>query len=109
MYRQQPNKKEQTTARKAHTASLKDAIHELLSIYKLKGKYNETHVIAAWSRLMGPMIANRTGKIFIKNKKLYVQINSAPLKNELSMSRSKILEMLNRDVSADVLEEVIFL
>jgi hypothetical protein len=55
------------------------------------------------------MISNRTSKIFIKNKKLYVQINSAPLKNELSMSKSKILEMLNRDVSADVVEEVIFL
>lgn len=108
MYRQQPNKKEQTS-RKASTASLKDAIHELLNTYKLKGKYNETHVIAAWSRLMGPMIANRTSKIFIKNKKLYVQLNSAPLKNELSMSRTKILEMLNRDVSADVLEEIVFL
>jgi predicted nucleic acid-binding Zn ribbon protein len=107
MYRQ-PNKKEQS-ARNAHTATLKDAIQELLNAYKLKGKYNETHVIAAWSRLMGPMISNRTSKIFIKNKKLYVQLNSAPLKNELSMSKSKILEMLNRDVSADVLEEVIFL
>jgi hypothetical protein len=107
MYRQ-PNKKEQT-ARNAHTATLKDAIDELLNVYKLRGKYNETHVIAAWSRLMGPMISNRTGKIFIKNKKLYVQINSAPLKSELSMSRSKILEMLNRDVSEKVLEEVIFI
>ena len=107
MYRQ-PNKKEQT-ARKAHTASLKDAIDELLNVYKLRGKYNETHVITAWNRLMGPMISNRTGKIFIKNKKLYVQINSAPLKNELLMSRTKIVEMLNRDASEQVLEEVIFL
>jgi predicted site-specific integrase-resolvase len=58
---------------------------------------------------MGPAIANSTSKIFIKNKKLYVQLNSAPLKSELSMSRAKIVEILNKDLKEELLEEVIFL
>jgi hypothetical protein len=106
MYRQ--NKQEQTF-RKAETSSLKEAIDELLNAYKLRGKFNETHIVASWSRIMGPTIANRTSKIFIKNKKLYVQLNSAPLKSELSMSRTKIVEILNKDLKEELLEEVIFL
>jgi predicted nucleic acid-binding Zn ribbon protein len=100
--------KEQT-ARTASTSSLKEAIDDLLNAYKIRGKYNETHVVASWSRLMGPAIANRTSKIYIKDKKLFVQINSAPLKNELAMSRSKIVEILNKDISEAIIEEVIFL
>ena len=106
MYRQ---KKQEQTFRKAETSSLKEAIDELLNAYKLRGKYNETHIVAAWSRIMGPAIANRTNKIYVKNKKLYIQLNSAPLKNELSMSKSKILEILNKDVQQELLEEVVFL
>lgn len=106
MYRQ---KRQEPAFRKAETSSLKEAIDELLSAYKLRSKYNETHVVASWSRIMGPAIANRTSKIFIKNKKLYVLLNSAPLKSELSMSKSKILEILNKDVQEELLEEVIFL
>jgi predicted nucleic acid-binding Zn ribbon protein len=106
MYRQ---KKQEQTFRKAETSSLKEAIDELLNAYKLRGKFNETHIVASWSRIMGPAIANRTSKIFIKNKKLYVQLNSAPLKSELSMSRAKIVEILNKDLKEELLEEVIFL
>jgi predicted nucleic acid-binding Zn ribbon protein len=102
-------KKQEPTFRKAETSSLKEAIDELLNAYKLRSKYNETHIVAAWSRIMGPAIANRTSKIFIKNKKLYVQLNSAPLKSELTMSKSKIIEILNKDVQEELLEEVIFL
>jgi predicted site-specific integrase-resolvase len=80
-----------------------------LNAYKLRGKYNETYLVASWSRIMGAAIANRTGRIYINNRKLFVQITSAPLKNELAMSKSKIVEILNREAREDVLEDVIFI
>lgn len=97
------------TARRASTTSLKEAIDELLTAYKLRGRYNETYVVASWGRIMGTAIANRTSKIYVRNKKLYVKIDSAPLKNELSMSRSKIVEIFNKEVHEKVLEDVVFL
>jgi hypothetical protein len=98
-----------STARKAETSTLKEAIDQLLNTYKIRNKYNETFIIAWWGRIMGQTIANRTGKIYVANKKLYIQITSAPLKNELMMSKSKIIELLNKEVQEEVLEEVIFL
>lgn len=101
--------KKDYTARKADTYTMKEAINELLNVYKLRGKFNETYLIASWSRIMGAAIANRTGKIYISNKKLFVQITSAPLKSELAMSKSKIVEILNREAREEVVEDVIFL
>jgi hypothetical protein len=101
--------KKEYTARKAETYTLKEAIDELLNAYKIRGKFNETYLISSWSRIMGSAIANRTGKIYISNKKLYVQITSAPLKSELGMSKSKIIEILNREAQTIVVEDVIFI
>ncbi len=97
------------TARKADVFSLKEALNQLLDVYKIRGKYNETFLVASWGRIMGATIANRTEKIYINQQKLYVKMNSAPLKNELVMSKSKIIEILNREAGSEVVSDVIFL
>ena len=58
---------------------------------------------------MGNAIASRTLKVFIRDKKLYVKLSSAPLRNELSMSKSKIITLLNKDFEKTVIDEVIFI
>jgi hypothetical protein len=95
--------------RKADIAPLKDVIDDLLRAYKLKGKYNETHLIASWERIMGTPIATRTASLNIHRKKMYVKLNSAPLKQELSMSKTRIVELLNNDLGEVVIDEIIFL
>lgn len=97
------------TSRHSDTMSLKDAIDELLNIYKLRGKYNETHLISSWEKVMGKSIASRTTSIFIKEKKMYVKLNSAPLKNELSLSKSKVLDLFFQELGEAVIEDVVFL
>jgi hypothetical protein len=96
------------SSRKSQTTSLKDALNELLNVYQLKGKYEETHLITSWRQIMGNAIANRTTKIYILENKLFLQVNSAPLKNELQMGKHKILELLNKEVESVQLEDVIF-
>lgn len=97
------------TSRKADTSTLKECIDDLLEYYRLKGKFNETHVIASWERIMGKPIANRTLRLFIKNKVMYVTLNSAPLKQELSLSKSKVLALLHADLGEEVLTDIVFL
>lgn len=58
---------------------------------------------------MGSPIAKRTSKIYFQENKLFVKLNSAPLKHELTMSKSKIIKMLNEDAGSNVIEEIIFL
>lgn len=97
------------TKRSSQTTPLKNALDGLLKTYKLKEKTEESHIISSWQRLMGSPIANRTTKIFINDNKLYLQINSAPLKNELMMAKSKIIAILNAEVEEASIEDVIFI
>lgn len=89
--------------------SLKEAIEQMLKVYRLKRKFDETSIIAAWPEMMGKAIANRTKTIFIRDKKLFVQIESSVIKNELLMMRSNILEKINERAGSRVIEEIVFL
>ena len=73
---------------------------------KLDGKLNEYKLIGIWQELMGPAIASRTDRMFIK-KDFYVNMNSAPLKHELNMSKAKVLKLINED-GYDVIEDAKF-
>ena len=99
---------EKNPKRKSDTSSLKDAINAMIDNYKIRGKYDENRLIASWEEMMGKPIAKRTEKIFIKEKILFVKLNSAPLRQELTMSKSKVLEIIHHQFSKELVEEVKF-
>ncbi|WDF55623.1 DUF721 domain-containing protein [Mucilaginibacter sp. KACC 22063] len=95
--------------RKANDKTLKDAIAQMLQVYKIKRRFDETGIVAAWPDIVGKAVANRTKELFIRDKKLFLRIESSVVKNELMLIRSQIIEKLNEHASADVVEELIFL
>lgn len=88
--------------------NIKDAINEFLKVSRLSGKLAEQKVIDGWEKLMGKMIANHTTQISIINKKLFLQLDSAPLKQELFYSREKIIKMLNEEAGEEAIQEIVF-
>lgn len=89
--------------------TLKEAINEMLKAYQLEGKLKEVNILASWGRIMGPMIAKHTQNIYIKNQKLFIQVDSPALKSELSLSKHKIIEVLNKEAGKELVTEVVFL
>jgi predicted nucleic acid-binding Zn ribbon protein len=87
--------------------SIKEVIEKLLQTYKLDDKLAERRLIQAWDEVMGKMIANHTKDIYIKHKQLFIVLDSAALRNELSMARTKIVKMMNEAAGMDVIEDVI--
>ena len=88
---------------------LKEAIEQLLKVYKLKRKFDETSLIAAWPELMGRAVANRTSQLYIRERKLFIRVESSVLKNELLMSRSEIVKRMNERAGSSVLDEIVFI
>src|SRR5882672_2344080 len=87
---------------------IKEAIDEMLKTFRLDWKMNEVRVIASWEKVMGRTVANRTTQLYMRHKKLFVQLNSASLREELFNAREKIVKLLNTEVGVDVIEEIIF-
>ncbi|RZK12104.1 MAG: DUF721 domain-containing protein [Flavobacterium sp.] len=95
--------------RKPNDITLKQAIDKLLNHYKLRGKFDETGIVAMWPEIMGSAVANRTKQIYIHQKKLFVRIESSVVKNELLMVKSAIVDKLNEKSGSKVITDIVFL
>jgi predicted nucleic acid-binding Zn ribbon protein len=95
--------------RKNESHTLKEAIESLLKIYQLQNKFDETYVEANWEQIMGKPIAARTISVNVKNQKLYLKLDSAPLKKELLMAKNKMIELINKSAQNEIVKEIIFL
>lgn len=89
--------------------SMKEAIKQMLKVYRLDRKFDETALLAAWPELIGSAIANRTTQLYIRDKKLYVKVESAVIKHELMLMRTQILGRMNEHVGKVVVEELVLL
>lgn len=104
-------KKPSTSAnsRQGDIVSLKDSITALLKAYRLQGKLNEVTVVASWEKVMGKAVALKTKEVYVSNNKLFVRLTSAPLKHELVMAKTRVMELINSEVGEAVIKEVVFL
>lgn len=66
----------------------------------------QKRAVDAWDTLMGPSIARYTGKKFIKNQTLFVQILNPALRQDLTMMRSRIVKRINETVGSQVIVDV---
>lgn len=87
--------------------TIKDAIEKMLDVYKLRRKFDETALIAAWPQLMGKAIANRTKQLYIRDRKLFVKVESSVIKHELLLMRSQIIGRMNEHVGQVVIEDLV--
>ena len=92
--------------RRTESQNIGSVIKELLDDYKLSSKLNEVHVVTAWDTVMGAAVARYTTEIFVKNRVLFVRLNHAALRQELTYGKDKIIKMLNEEVGVDVILDV---
>ena len=83
-----------------------EVIKELLKNYDITSKFNEAHVITSWDKLMGPTVTKYTVTLEVEKRILFVKLNNAALKQELSYAREKIKKMLNDEIGQEVLLDV---
>ncbi len=102
-------KKEAIDKRKSDIQPIGESIKALMQAYRLQGKLSEVQIVQSWEKIMGKPIALKTQELYFKDHKLFVRLTSAPLKHELNMSKSKVVELLNREVGGDVVKDVVFL
>lgn len=88
--------------------SLGQAIAQLLKVYHLEEKFDQTRLIQSWESVVGNMIARHTTDLSIHKKTLFVYLDSAALRHELSFARGQIIQNLNQAVGKEVIDEIVF-
>lgn len=72
----------------------------------LEKKFDELEVIEAYHQVMGQLISNRTREVKMRGKTLILKMDSGVLKEELSHSKSKIIDLINEKMGAVAIEQV---
>ena len=103
-----PKGKNNPYYRSGESIKLDSALEKMFEAYKIKGKTDQTTIITLWEELMGKTIATRTSKMFFKGKVLYVELTSAPLKQELTLAKAKIMTLLTDKVGKAAIEDIVF-
>lgn len=88
--------------------TLKQAIEALIDQYKIQEKISETVVINDWEKIVGKMIARHTRNMHIKKRTLFVELDNAALRNELSYAKTKLVAAINQSLGSDVIDEIVF-
>jgi hypothetical protein len=73
----------------------------------LKNGIRAAQIEEVWSEIMGTTIAKYTDKIYIFDKKLFIETNVGPLKNELGFQKLQIIERVNEKMGENMINEVI--
>ena len=93
--------------RKSNTQTLGEAIKDYLKALHIDKKINEVRLINSWEEVIGKTIAKATTKIYIKNKTLFVFLNSSVIRNELFMLKEEILKVLNEKAGEKIIEKIV--
>jgi predicted nucleic acid-binding Zn ribbon protein len=93
--------------RKSNTQTIANVIKDFLKDAQIEGKLKEVQVVNSWEELVGKVIARRTNRIYIKNGKLYLHMNSSIVKNELLMHREGIIERINTNAGEEIIKEIV--
>jgi len=92
--------------------SEKDNIkHIIKNIFSDKGRlskgYNQYTIDQVWRETFGEVISSYTSGTKFYNGKLTVYITSSSLKNELSMTKEKVIEKMNKNLKYKKVTELI--
>ena len=86
--------------------TLGEAIHQLLEAFDLAEGYAEWQALSEWRRILPEALQRRITALSIQSGVLSIRTDSAVLRNELDMKKSKIKERLNQAAGRAVIRVV---
>jgi hypothetical protein len=94
--------------RTSNQATIGELVDKLMKAYRLDGKLKEMDIIDSWGEMMGIAVANRTKNIVIRNKTLFLTMDSSVMRDELSHGKSIIIQRINEKAGYEIINDVYF-
>lgn len=94
---------------KQNLSTLGVAIEAFLKQNRLDKKIDTSTLTVHWKEIAGEMIAKHTARLFLKEHTLFLQVDSAALKNELHFLKSQLIKNINTYLKKDLIKELVLL
>lgn len=93
--------------RHGEEVSIKDVLKSFVSENKLDKGLQQVQVVDVWNNLMGPAIVKYTNSVKLNRNKLYVELSSSVLREELSYGKQKIITLMNEELGEEIIKEIV--
>lgn len=93
--------------KKSNLIKLGDAIDQLFKQEKLDVKISRFTVKNNWKDIVGELVAKSTSDIFFNDKTVFVTLNSAALKHELSFRKEELVTMINKFCGYKLVDDIV--
>ncbi len=94
--------------RRSETQHIGQILEDLLSEFQIGRKIKEARILNAWDEVVGSYIRSHTVKTYIRNRILFVEFDSAVIRNEVFMMKEQLTSRLNDAAGGHVIEKIVF-
>ena len=96
-----------TPKRKFEPQSIGKVLDEIIHSKALSSGITKVRINELWFQLMGANMNHYTEKIILKRNTLFVSLNNAALRVELSYGKEKIIKMMNEQLGSEVIKKIV--
>lgn len=93
--------------KRTYPTLIKDLIDKVLLESDTREAVMEQRASYLWTEVVGPGVNRYTFRRYVDRGILHVYITSAPLKNDLSFLRHKIIDEINSRLGETILKEIV--
>jgi len=93
--------------RKSNTQPLGEVIHDYLKALDIDNKLQEIRLIDSWPKVVGISVSKKTDRLFIKNRVLFVYLNSSIVRSELLRIREGLIKALNDKAGTKIIDDIV--
>ena len=84
-----------------------DALQDWLRLSGHGARLEDARAELAWKEVMGEAVSRKTRYLKVRSGVMTVELDSAPMKEEVMMARSRIQAMINEHLGVETIREVI--
>lgn len=85
-----------------------EILHSVLGSLGLSGRLREREALELWTEMVGPDIAGRSEALRIREGVLYVRVESAAWRQELSFLKTTIIGRFDEALGSGLVKEIRF-
>ena len=97
-----------TKTRLNRPVCLKNELDEFMQYIGLDAKMQELKILNVWAECVGESIAKFSTPVGLKKSKLFVSVENAAWRYELSVRKKELIEKLNKELNKKAIKEIVF-
>ena len=93
--------------RRSKTQKIEELVKIILKEQGLDVKLKELELIKTWEKVIGKNVSNATTNLYVKNRKLFVEVRSSIVRNELMLIKTGLIQALNKEVGEKIIDDIV--